>query len=105
MGFKHHPFFRNLPCPCKRKNLVTATVCQNWQVPVHKTVQPPGIFQYPSPGTQIKMIGISQDDFRMDLLNQLVTRNGFYTPCRTYRHKNRGLDLTVISMYQTCTCG
>ena len=65
---------------------------------VHEFVQASGILEYFHPRAQVQVIGISQNDLRLDIVPQAVLFHGLHTSDRAHWHKDRGLNFAVIRL-------
>ncbi len=97
MGLEGAPLLSDLPYLRKRKHLETAAVREYRSVPRLKPVKsacrPEGL----QTRTEIKMIGIAQDDFRVDVILEFLMVDTLDRPYRAHRHEDRGADLTMVS--------
>ena len=59
-------------------------------------MQSASLFKYFKPRTEIKMIGVTQDDLGLDILFQLGHVDAFHCALCSDRHKNGRLNYPVI---------
>ena len=97
-------FFAQLADTGQRKYLEAATICQHRTVKAVELMQSTGFFYHFQSRTQIKMIGITQYNLRLYILFQLRQMHAFHCSHCTYRHKDRCLNLPVVSSNQSGTC-
>ena len=49
------------------------------------------------------MIGVAQNDLRLDVISQLGHVHSLDSPHRAHRHENGGLDLAMVGRYESGT--
>ena len=103
MGLKNYPGFCNFSVGCQGKYLISTTIGKYGPMPVHKPVQSSRSFQNGSAGAQIQVIGISQDNLGFHLMHELLLIERLYSAHRTNRHKDRGVNRTMIGNQRTGT--
>ena len=54
-------------------------------------------------GTQVQVVGVTQDDLRPDVVLEVAERDSLDGAYRTHGHENRGLDIAVVGMYDSYT--
>ena len=92
-------FGADLPKLCERKHLETARIGEKIFLPLRKTVQPARFFYQIGTGTQKKVVGIGEDDFKADLFERFF-RHGFDRRIRSDRHKDGSSDSAVRQRQQ-----
>src|SRR4051812_38595687 len=98
MRFKCYAVRGNLSVFRKRVDLITTAVRQDRPLPAIESVKPSSFFKRVEPRPQIKMIGISKNDFRINVGFELALVNGFNGPGGAYWHEYR-------SRYFAMGCG
>ena len=80
----------------QREDLETAAVGEDGAVPTVELVKATGTLNDVHARAQVQVIGIAQNDLRLDVLAQLGHVNRLNSTHRSHRHENRGLNLTVV---------
>ena len=91
-------FFGDFAAVGKGENLKSATIGQNGAVPSVKLMQSAGGTQCIKSRTQIKMIGVAENDLGVDIFSQFVHVDGFHASYCAYRHEDGGRDVAVVGM-------
>ena len=86
------------------KDLKAAAVGQDRFAPGVEAMQAARLFEDSRSGAQIEVIGVAQDDLRLNLLLQFREMHPFDGALRADRHKNRCLDGAVIGRDQPRPC-
>lgn len=86
------------------EDLIAAGVRQDGPWPPHKLMQPSQALDQLRPGPQIQVIGICQQDAKVELLDQIPGRQAFHAALRAHRHEHRRLDHSVRRMKQPGAC-
>ena len=89
-----HAFLRDLSQFRQRKNLITAAVRQNRSIPIHELVKAAKMSDDIESGPDEQMIGISEDDLRIQLA-QLAWTDRFHAALCPYRHERWCLNHAV----------
>src|SRR5262249_18334635 len=76
--------------------LITAGIGENGPVPGHEFVQTAQLANPLVAGTQIKVVGIAENDLRAEFFQRFVAE-AFYRSLRAYGHENRRFDQAVRS--------
>ena len=63
-------------------------------MPVHELVKAAGLLYDLMTGSEIEMIGVSQNNLRTQFLH-ILRLHGLYRGLSAYRHEYRSLDVTV----------
>ena len=87
----------------EREHLKTTRVGQNRTIPGIELVQSTCLAEDIQSRTEIQMVGIAQNDLRLDLFAKLGEMHRLHTSHRTDGHEDGGLNLTVIGGDQSCT--
>ena len=103
MTAESYALFRHLADVRQTEDLKTARVGQNRTVPSFEPMQAASFMQDLCPRTKIQMIGVSQNNLRLDILLQLLALNALHGTYRTNRHENRREDVAMIGVYYTGT--
>ena len=99
-----HTLFGHLAYIGEGEYLKTSRVGEDRTCPSLETMQTTSLVKNLRTRTEIKVIGVAENDLRLDILfeeSALYTLDGTN---RTNRHKNRGLDIPMVSMYHTRAC-
>ena len=91
MGTKVHAFVGYFSQFGKAEDLVAAGIGENRARPGHEFVQAAKPADEFMAGTQIKMIGVGQDDFRAELFEGFVAQ-ALHRGLRAHRQEKRSLD-------------
>ena len=86
-----HTLFRHPAQIAEAEDLKTAAVRENRAVPVHEAVQAPEPADDVLARTEMKVIGVGQDDPRPGFPH-FLGRERLYRPAGPYRHENRSRD-------------
>ena len=54
--------------------------------------------------SQVKVVGIAQDDLCVDILFEEGTLHAFDGTHGAYGHKNRGCYIPMVGMHHACAC-
>jgi hypothetical protein len=76
------------------KNLKPARVGQDGSVPAHEAVQPAEDRNHFAARSQVKVVGVAQDDLR-PAARQVFRRQGLDRGPGAHRHEDRGLNVAV----------
>src|ERR1700743_2200355 len=90
-------FLADLAQLTQAKDLKAAGVGKHSPIPTHESVQPAQLAYQLMPRPQIEVIGVSQNDLRIQVF-QHVLRHGFYRGSRSHRHEYRRLYNAVRCM-------
>ena len=83
----------------------SAAVGQDRTVPRAEAVQAARLFEDIRSRTQVKVVGIPQNNLRPDLLLQVTVEHPFDAAHRPHRHKDRCPDFTVVGREHPGACG
>ena len=78
----------------KAEDLIAAGIREDGARPGHEFVQPAEFADQFVPGTQIKVIGIREDDFRAELFERLIAQ-AYYGGLRAHGHEEGRFDRAV----------
>ena len=87
----------------QRKHLIATAVGQYGAVPAVETVQSAGVFQYLQSGAQVQVVGIAENDLGFDIFTHILDVYGFDGAYCAYRHENRGLNVAMVGVNQSCS--
>ena len=79
MAAKFATLFAEFANACQREHLETAAIGQHRAVEAIETVQTACLAQYVQPRTQVKVVGIAQNNLRLYVLLEFVLVNAFDT--------------------------
>ena len=96
IGFEGNSFLCDFTEFTQGKNLEAAAVRENRAIPVHELVKSAGLSNDILAGSQIEMIGVSQNDFGAGGLH-IFRFHGFHRSLSAHRHKYRGFNGAVGS--------
>src|SRR3954465_5335677 len=94
MGAKAHTFFADLAQFIEAEDLEAARVGEYRPLPRHKAVQSAQFADLLRPRPQIEMVGVGEDDLRVQLLESLVRGSLFRRQCPD-GHKDGRFHLTM----------
>src|SRR6266404_4259323 len=97
MRTKFSSFFRNLPQRTQRPNLKTTRVGKQRSPPSHKTVQSTTRTNHIDSGTQPKVIGVTENNARIDFSLECFEANALHRARSSNRHENRRLNYAAAS--------
>ena len=72
-------------------------------IPALEPMQAAGSIEDVRTRTKKEVVGVAEDDLRVDIVLQFVAMNTFDATVRTDRHKNRREDVTMVRMDNTGT--
>ena len=101
MTAKPYALFGHLADIRQAEHLKTAAVRQYRPRPTFKPVQSAGLTKNLRPRPQIEMIGVAQDDLRLDVFLQLLALHTLHRSGCPDRHKYRREDISVVGMYHS----
>ncbi len=103
---KQHAFLFHLACASQRKHLKTAAIGQNGAIPAVEFVQTASLFENLQPRAQIEVIGVAQNNLRLDVVAQFALVHRFHRSTSPHRHKNRRLYRAVVGgdFTRPCRC-
>ena len=84
----------------KGEDLETTAVGQYGSLPTVELMQSADLFQDMSSWAEVKMIGVSEDDLRLDIVSQLGDMDTFHRPLRADRHEDGGFNEAMIGRDQ-----
>ena len=87
----------------KRKHLKATAIGKDGTVPTVKLVQSACTLDDIHTGSQVQVIGVAQDDLRLDILTQFSHVNCLYSSHRAHGHEDGGLDLTMVGRDESST--
>jgi hypothetical protein len=93
---KRDAFFADLAQIVQAENLEAARIGEDGSIPRHEAVQPAHLANRLDSGTQIKMIGIAEQNLDAKLF-QHILRNALDRTERSHRHEYGRLDFSVRS--------
>ena len=103
MRTKFSSFFTQLSDSGQREYLETTAVSQHRAVETVKTVQSACFLDHVQSRTQIEVIGITQNNLRLNILFQFGQMYSLNRAQCAHRHKDRCLYLPVVCGNQTRT--
>lgn len=80
----------------QREDLESAAVCKHRLVPRNEFMQATGLVYYVETRTEIKVIGISQNNLGIDIIPQIPVVYSLYRTYSSYRHKNWRLNHSMV---------
>ena len=95
---------RHLPRISERKDLEASTIRQYRSSPAIKLLQSSGSPQHVRPGSQVEVIGITEDNFRTHFLPEFAHMYRLDGANRSHRHKYRCVYVSVWRVQYTGTC-
>ena len=101
VGLKDHPVLGDFAQAAQTEDLVAAGIGKDGARPRHETMQAAQARIRSGARAQIKMIGIGQQDPRIQFVGQFARRQAFYGGLRPHRHEDGSFDNTVGRMQQT----
>src|SRR5690606_38165111 len=104
MGLKKRAFFFDFSGTGKRKDLIASAVRKNRLIPSVETMQALCFLQDLQAGPEIQVVGIAQNDLRLDVLLQLFLRDSLYAPRSAYRHKNGRFHRPMVGVEYSGPC-
>src|SRR5258708_21087643 len=94
MRAKGHAVFCYLAQFAEAEDLKSARVCKDGPRPRHEAVKPAKLANLVHPRTQIKVIGVAQQNLNIQIFEHIL-RNAFYRGQRAYRHEYWRLNFAV----------
>src|SRR5204863_9645210 len=91
-----HALLSDLAQLGQRKNLVTATIGENWSIPIHELMKSTEVPDDIDSRSHEQMIGISEDDLRSEFV-KLMRTHGLHASLSSDRHEGRSLDRAMLS--------
>ena len=104
MILKMGPLLRDTAQLRQGKNLETTAVGQNRTIPAHELVQAADLADDVEPRTHEKMVGIAEDDLRMEL-PQFARTHRLHGSLRADRHENRCANDTTARVQRSAAGG
>ena len=98
------PLLRDTAQLRQGKNLETTAVGQNRTIPAHELVQAADLADDVEPRTHEKMVGIAEDDLRMEL-PQFARTHRLHRSLRADRHENRCTNNSATRVQHSAACG
>ena len=86
----------------KGEHLETTAVGQHRAVETIELVQAARLLQHVEARSEVQVIGIAQNDLRLDVLLQLRQVHALDGTHGAHRHEDRRLYLPVVGRYQAC---
>ena len=96
------PFLAQLADAGEGKHLETTAVGQHRAVEAVELVQAARLLQHVEARTEVQVVGVAQNDLRLDVLLQLRQVHTLDGTHGTHRHEDRRLYLPVVGRYQAC---
>ena len=87
----------------KRKDLETTAVGEHRLIPRRETVYTTRLLQNFHSGAEVEVIGICEYNLCLRLIANITMKDALHSRCGAHRHKDRGLNDTVIGNYFTRT--
>ena len=96
MAAESHTLVGQLAVLGQREDLETAAVGQDGAVPAVELVQATCTLNDVHAGTQVQVIGVAQDDLRLDVLAKFRHVDGLDGAHSAHGHENGSLDLAMV---------
>ena len=96
VGGEPAAFGRELADGRQGEDLEAAAVRQDGPVPMFEFVQSAGLSERVQAGTEIEMIGVPEDDLRLDVLLQVPVIHALDGTDGSDGHEDGGMDLAVV---------
>ena len=84
------------------EHLETTAVGQHRAVEAVELVQAARLLQHVEARTEVQVVGVAQNDLRLDVVLQLRQVHALDGAQGTYGHEDGSLDLPVVGRYQAC---
>ena len=105
MRLEPHAFVGlDLACVAEGEDLESAAVGEDGAVPAVEPVQSACRFNHLHAGTEIKMVGVAEDDLCFHFILQIVHVDSFHGAQCPDGHKNGGADFPVVGGDDACPC-
>src|SRR5947208_13780632 len=103
MRLKGHAFYRDLAQAAQVENLEPDGIRENRARPVHELVEAAELANGLVPGTQIQVVGVPQDDFGVEIVEQIARQQAFDSSLRANGYEHRGLDVAMAGVQDSCS--
>lgn len=94
--------FAQLADARKGEHLEATAVGQHRAVEAVELVQAARLLQHVEARTEVQVVGVAQNDLRLDVLLQFSQVHTFDGAHSAYRHEDGSFDLPVVGRYQAC---
>ena len=95
MRLEHHALFRDLAQPAQAEDLEASGIGEDGPRPIHELVQAAELADGFVAGPQIEMIGVAEDDVRVEVVDQIPRQEAFDSGLCTDRHEDGSFDVAM----------
>ena len=103
VGAELATLFREFANAREGKHLKAAAVGEHGAVETVELMQAAGLFYNVQAGSQVEVIGVAEDNLRLDVVSEFAQVHAFHAAERAHRHEDGRFNLAVVGFDDTCS--